>query len=78
MNNMIGLHVNWTKISGKPDASMVETKGFGSLYRMEVGSNMIISGDYGVTTTMVKSIEMGDGIATVTTKNSVYLVEDWR
>ena len=36
---------------------------------------MTISGDYGVYTTAVKSIELTDEGIKITTKNSVYLLE---
>ncbi len=73
---MIDTHVTWTKLSGKPDASMYETKGFGFLSLLEVGRSMFISGDYGVTTSKVKEIEWeGLNVAFVTANSSVYLVE---
>ena len=76
--NLIGTHVNWTKLKGKSNPSMHETKGFGSLYILEVGKRMYIVGDYGVTTTEVKEIREGDDGILVYTQNSVYLIEKWR
>lgn len=72
---MIDIHVTWNKIHGKPNASMQETKGFGFLSLLEVGSRMFISKDHGVNTSTVKDIVEHAGLALVTTKNSVYVVE---
>lgn len=68
-------HVNWLKIKSKPNASMSETKGWGYFHDMPiVGGRLFISGDYGVTTSEVKSVEEKDGVLTVVTKNSIYEV----
>jgi hypothetical protein len=72
---MLDILVTWTKIHGKPNASMQETKGFGFLSRLEVGRSMFISGDYGVTTSTVTDVVERPGHVLVTTNNSVYLVE---
>lgn len=68
-------HVNWKKIKGKPNASMSEKDGWGYFGCMpEVGKRMFISGDYGVTTSTVVSVEEKDDVLTVVTKNSIYEV----
>lgn len=70
-----GQHVVWKKLQGKPDASMQDKTGFGCLVYLKLGTGMTISGDYGVYTTAVKSIELTDEGIKITTKNSVYLLE---
>ena len=76
--DLIGKRVDWHKVKGKKNASMIETKGFGSLYRLELDRGMVITGDYGVATTKVLSIEVHEDGIEVTTKNSVYLINPWR
>lgn len=75
--NLIGQHVDWHKLEGKPNASMIERRGFGSLVWLEIGKRMVIAGDYGVTTTEVIGIETHEDGIEVTTKNSTYLIQPW-
>jgi hypothetical protein len=76
VSELMDKHVNWYKLAGKANASMIETRGFGNLYWLKLDTRMIISGDYGVTTSAISSItEMNLGIV-VCTKNSVYLIEE--
>jgi hypothetical protein len=71
----IGRHVSWKKLEGRPDASMQELYGFGVLSRLDANYRMVINGDYGVTTSIVKAIDSQEnGSILVTTLNSVYLV----
>lgn len=72
-HDLMGKHVKWNKIKSKPNASMRETRGFGTLTRLDKW--MTIEGDYGVTTSMVKSVENVDGALTVVTNNSTYVVK---
>ena len=75
--SLIGKRVTWEKLSGKDNSSMTETKGFGSLSRLEIGGRLVISGDYGIYTTEVSSIKEYDSETEVTTKNSVYLLKEF-
>ena len=68
-------HVSWEKLSGKLNHSMYETKGFGSLYTLELGRPMVITGDYGVFTSIVKLIEDTEIGIKVYTSNSIYLIQ---
>lgn len=73
----VNKHVTWTKLEGKPNASMVEKRGFGYLYYLpEPGKGIMrIDGDYGVYTSTVESVEQdSEGNYTVRTKNSLYKV----
>lgn len=73
MIDLIGKRVHWTKLKSKPDASMRETDGQGSLARLELGKSMSIYGDYGVRTSTVMAIDsLDDGVVVVTTANSTY------
>lgn len=75
--NLIGYHAGWEKLSGKPNASMRERKGFGCVSFLEVGYRMVITGDFGVTTSIVKLIENTAEGVKVYTSNSIYLVTKW-
>lgn len=71
----IGKHVSWEKLNGKPNASMQERTGFGSLSLLEVDRRMVIVGDYGLSTTVVTMIDpQQNGSIIVKTLNSVYLL----
>jgi len=73
----VGTNVSWEKLEGKPNASMTEKSGFGTLDPIKLGQRMTITGDYGVYTSAVESIEIVKEGLKVTTKNSVYLVKAW-
>ena len=76
MLNIIGQRVKWIKLTSKPNASMQETEGFGVLFLLEIDQRMGISGDYGVSTSAVKSYEVSEEGVKVTTQNSVYLINE--
>lgn len=70
---VVDKQVIWEKIQGKPDASMTQKTGEGFLGSLpKVGERLYIDGDRGVTTSMVKTVEIHDDHYLVTTKNSVY------
>jgi hypothetical protein len=73
---MIGKQVSWEKLTGKPNASMHETSGFGVLASLEIGHRMIISGDYGFSSSLVKSVQADLFGIRVTTASSTYLVKE--
>ena len=73
---MIGKHVSWEKLTGKPNASMHETSGFGVLASLEIGHRMIISGDYGFSSSLVTGVQVELFGIRVTTANSIYLVKE--
>ena len=75
--DFMGKRVLWEKKEGKDNPSMVETRGFGYLAILEVGSPMIISGDCGIYTTRVEEVEVLDKGLKVKTQNSVYWVDKW-
>lgn len=75
MNRNYDKHVTWEKLQGKPDASMQETKGEGFLGMLpEAGDSLFISGDRGVSTSLVQSLEVFADHIMVKTKNSLYKV----
>ena len=77
MNNgtMLGKRVSWEKLKGKPNASMQEKSGFGALVILEINRPMVISGDYGLRTSTVTTIDpQEDESIIVTTLSSVYLI----
>lgn len=73
--NLVGRQVIWNKISGKLDATMEETSGFGSLVFLGLECRMIITGDYGLNSSPVQKIEEFGNEVTVHTLNSVYLIK---
>jgi len=73
----VGTHVDWKKLDGKPNPSMAEKFGFGTLSPIKLGERLIIHGDNGIYTSAVESIEIIKEGLKVTTKNSVYLVKAW-
>jgi hypothetical protein len=75
--DLIGKHVSWTKLEGKSYASMLDKKGFGCLSVLQEEYRMHIYGDYGVSTSPVRTIEFTDDGIKVTTMNSVYLLKVW-
>jgi hypothetical protein len=74
----VGTHVDWQKLEGKPNSSMTEKSGFGTLDPIKLRQQMVINGDYGVYTSEVRSVEVVEEGLKVVTKNSVYLVRPWQ
>jgi hypothetical protein len=74
--NLVGKHVKWEKLEGKPYASMTERSGFGVLRFLDVECRMVIYGDYGVSTSPVMSITATHIGVKVVTVNSTYLVKE--
>jgi hypothetical protein len=76
LSQFMDKHVEWTKAFGKDNATMTETKGFGSLYRLNLDESMNIYGDEGVTTSKVNKITIvDDKTLMVITQNSTYYVK---
>lgn len=74
----LGKHVNWTKVKGPMRSfSMPTNKGFGCLGYLELGRRMVITGDYGFSSSPVRTIKVVGDALEVMTENSVYLIEKW-
>jgi hypothetical protein len=69
-----GDSVIWDKIEGREKASMQENTGFGSFITPVVGGRLIISGDYGLITSVISKIDAAVGMLKVTTQNSIYII----
>ena len=75
--DLIGSRVSWEKKEGGPNIHLPHNVGFGSLEVLEIGERLIVSGDYGIVTTPIKSIVREDTVTKVTTQNSVYWISTW-
>jgi len=75
-----GVRVAWKYVSGKGMYGMGDRAAKGGQGFLElnpsVGSSLFISGDLGLTTTAIKSIEQKDDEITITTNNSVYVIKE--
>ena len=74
---IIGKQICWEKVSGTyTPRILVGDRGFGILITLELDRRMVIAGDYGVTTSVIREIHSVEGTFKVTTENSVYLVKE--
>lgn len=75
MCKYLGKQVSWHKIYAEPDAFRYEKEGFGSFHEAKIGNKLRISGDYGIVTSTIKSLEFNEVGMMVKTENSTYMVK---